>query len=60
MLFLMKGSILLEGTVSLFSRLSALINILLRTSCHVVYVAWTQVIIVYKLVAHFSITIFLG
>ena len=60
MLLLMRGSILLAGPVSLIYSLISLRNILLGTSCHVFYVAWTQVIIVYKLVAHSSITIFLG
>ena len=60
MLKLMQGIILLEGLVYIFRSVSALENILLRARQHVVYVAWTQVMVVYELVYHFSITLFLG
>ena len=51
-----QGSILLEGPVSLLSSVSALGKLLLRSSRHVVYVAWTQVMVVYEIVSHSSIT----
>ena len=59
MFLLMKASILLKGPVSLLPSVSALINILLHASLHVFYGAWTQVVIVYELVAHSYITMFL-
>ena len=59
MLLFMQGSILLKGPVSLLPSVSALSNILLHASLHVFYGAWTQVVIVYKLVAHPYITMFI-
>ena len=59
-MLLIQGSILLEGPVSLLPSVSALIKLILCASRHVVYVYWNQVVILYELVAHSSITIFLG
>ena len=59
MMLLMQGNIILEGPVSILPSVSALIKLLLRSSCHVVYIAWTQVMIVYEIVADSSITMFL-
>ena len=59
MLLLTKGSIFLEGPVSLFPSVSALSKFLLRASCHVVYVAWTNVVIIYEFVSNSTITMFL-
>ena len=56
----MQGSILLEVPVSLFPSVRLLRNIFLRASRHVVYVAWTQVMVVYELVSYYFITIFLS
>ena len=60
MMLLMQGRILIEGPVSLFPSVSALINILLHASRHVVYVVWTQLMVLYDTVAHSIIMIFLG
>ena len=59
MLLLMQGSILLEISVSLFPSVSALGDLLLRSICHMVYFAWTQVMVVYAIAAHYSITMLL-
>ena len=60
MFLLMKASILLKGPVSLLPSVSALSKLLFCASCHVVCVAWTKVVIIYELVAHYSVTVFLG
>ena len=57
MLLLMQGSIILTGPVSIFPSVSELINLLLCAIFHVVYVAWTQVMVAYDLVAYSSVTI---
>ena len=59
MLLLMKGRILLESPIYLLPGVSVLNKLLLCTSRHVVYVALHQVVIVYELVAHYSITMFI-
>ena len=51
--------ILLKLLVYLFPIVSGLIKLLLRASRHVVYIVWTQVVILYEIVAHSSITMFL-
>ena len=56
----MQGSIFLEGPIPLFPSISALGELLLRFIRHVVYVAWTKLMIIYELVAQSSITILLG
>ena len=60
MFLLMQGSILLDGQVSIFPNVSSLSNIFLCASHHVVYVAWTQVVVVYEVVVHSSIKMFTG
>ena len=47
MLLLMQGIITIEGTVYILSSVSALIKLHLCASLHMVYVAWTEVMIVY-------------
>ena len=56
----MQGKIPLKGPVSLFPSVNAFGEILLRTSCHVVYVSWTKVVIIYELISHFYVTVLLG
>ena len=56
----MKVIIPLKGLVYLFPCVSALSNLLLRVSRHMVYAAWAKVVIIYELVDHYSITMFLG
>ena len=60
MLTLMQGSILLKCPVSLFLRVSALSKLVICASHIVVYVTWTQVVIVYAFLSHSFITMFLG
>ena len=56
----MQGSIILEGTVYLIPSLCAMSKLIFCDSCHMVDVAWTKILIIYELVAHPSVTIFLG
>ena len=60
MLILMQGRIFIEVPVYLLPSVSALSKILLCASRHVVNVAWTKVVIVYEILSHFPITMFLG
>ena len=60
MLLLMKGNIFIEGKFYFLPSVSALRKLLLCAIIHMVYVAWTKVVIIYELLAHYSITIFLA
>ena len=59
MLFLVQGSIFLKGQITIFPSVSALGKLLLLVIRHVVYVAWTQVMVVYYTDAQSSITMLL-
>ena len=58
MLLLMQGGILIEYPISILP--SALIKLIFRASRHMVYVSWSKVVIIYEIVAHSSIKMFLG
>ena len=60
MLLFMKGSILIEGPVSILPIVSALGELLICAIHHVIYLAWNQVMALYELVDHFLITMLLG
>ena len=57
---LMQGSKFLEGLVTLFPSVSALCTLLLHTSCHVVYVVWNQVMVLYEILSQSSIKMIIG
>ena len=57
MLLLIQARIILEVPVSLLPSVSGQVELLLRASRHMVYVAWTQVMVLYELVDHSSTTI---
>ena len=57
MLLLMQDIITLKCLGSIFPILSALSKMLSPVSPHVVYVAWTKLVIIYELVAHSSSTV---
>ena len=59
-LLIMQGVILLEVPVYFLPSVGALIKIFLRSSCHMVDVSWTKIMVIYDLVIHPSVTIFLG
>ena len=59
MLLHVKGSILLEGPIYLSPNVSVLSKLLLCASRHVVYVDCTKVVIIYELVDHPSIMMFI-
>ena len=60
MLLLMQDIILLEGPFYILPSEGALSKIFFRASRHVVYVACIQVMVVYEIVAHYFIIIFIG
>ena len=60
MLILMQGSIFNEGPVSISPSVGALRNLLLCASQHGVYVLWTNIVIVYEILSHPSIMMFLA
>ena len=60
MLFLVQGSVFLKGPIPLFPSVSEFGKLLLRSRFHVVYVAWTQVMVVYDPESQSSTTILLS
>ena len=59
-LFLMQGIIFIGGKVSILLSVCELSKLLFGSICHVIYVAWTKVVIVNVLVTHPYVTMFLG
>ena len=60
MLFLGKGRIFLKGTIYISPSVGELDELLLRAIYHVIYVAWTQVMVVYEPESQSSITMILS
>ena len=59
-LLLMKGSIFIEGPVSLLPSVYALSKLIFGSSSHMIYVDCTNLVNINELVIHISVTIFLS
>ena len=59
-LILIKGSIFIKGPVSLLPSVCAPTKILFGAIYHMIYVAWTKLVIINDLVTHHSVRMFLG